>query len=128
MSSSKKSRSYVSASVELRTFDGFGRRSTTSNLKFSQNYRRRAQRKRYRMEHISGDISMALWLRTQLINVSSVGLSFQDREDAMAVDPDSDSDYELGTLPPGEEAMFMSHEGGEEELCREFFEDQALPQ
>ena len=34
----------------------------------------------------------------------------------------------LNTLPPGEEAMFLSHEGGDEALCRTLFEDSELPE
>ncbi|RDX44104.1 hypothetical protein OH76DRAFT_1458094 [Lentinus brumalis] len=38
---------------------------------------------------------------------------------------EEDEEYEAGmqTIPPGEEAMFMSHAGGEDELCRSLFEE-----
>ena len=29
----------------------------------------------------------------------------------------------MHTAPPGEEAMLLSHEGGEDELCRSLFEE-----
>lgn len=48
------SRSYLSSSVDVRTYDGFRRRPATSNLKLTQNYKRRAEAKRYRLEQISG--------------------------------------------------------------------------
>ena len=34
----------------------------------------------------------------------------------------------LNTLPPGEEGMFLSHEGGEEAFCRNLFEDSQHPE
>ena len=34
----------------------------------------------------------------------------------------------LNTLPPGEEAMFLSHEGDDEALCRTLFEDLNHPE
>lgn len=46
----------------------------------------------------------------------------------MAVDGDDDDDYMLGGFPPGEEGMFLSHEGGEDELCRALLEDQPTKQ
>ncbi|RPD52686.1 hypothetical protein L226DRAFT_576759 [Lentinus tigrinus ALCF2SS1-7] len=108
MSTRRKGRSYVSSSVDVRTYDGFRRRPTTSKLKLTQNYKCRAEAKRYRLQHISG-------------------LSFEDQQDAMAVDSDhDDDDFNMG-LPPGDEGMFLSHEGGEDELCKELFESSLLP-
>ena len=34
----------------------------------------------------------------------------------------------LNTLPPGEEAMFLSHEGGDAALCHQLFEDLQHPE
>ena len=68
------------------------------------------------------------------MNTLLAGLSFEDRQ--MILDYDrsqEDAEWEddvaaLNTLPPGEEAMFLSHEGGDEALCRTLFEDSKLPE
>ncbi|TFK79062.1 hypothetical protein K466DRAFT_606431 [Polyporus arcularius HHB13444] len=108
---STKGRSYVSSSVDIRTYDGFGRRPKIDHLKLSQSHKRRAERKRIRLQQISG-------------------LSFQDRQDVMAIDgDDGDASEDEGwqTLPPGEEGMFLSNAGGEDELCKAIFDDMQLP-
>ncbi len=51
---SKRGRSYLSASVDVRTYDGFRRRPQTSNLKLSQSYKRRVEAKQIRLQQISG--------------------------------------------------------------------------
>ncbi|OBZ69968.1 hypothetical protein A0H81_10470 [Grifola frondosa] len=50
-------------------------------------------------------------------------LSFEDRELLMQLDGAMhvDDDLVMHTLPPGEEAMLVSHAGGEVELCKEIF-------
>lgn len=57
-----------------------------------------------------------------------IGLSFEDRQDAMACDSLDDQDFAMHTLPPGEEGMFLSHEGGEDELCKAIFNESPQPQ
>ena len=42
------------------------------------------------------------------------------------MDVDADHGMDMLSLPPGEEAMFLSHEGGEEELCRDMFAGETL--
>lgn len=58
-------------------------------------------------------------------------MSFQEREETIAAgggaqDPDwEDEDEDMSgfnQLPPGEEGILQSHEGGEEELSRTIFE------
>ena len=54
------------------------------------------------------------------------GLSFEDRDalERMDVDPLDEEDAPLNLpLPPGEESLFFSHAGGEEELCHEIFSE-----
>ncbi len=47
----------------------------------------------------------------------------------MVVDgEEEDNKYMQVRLPPGEEGMFLSHEGGEDERCRELLEDSLLPE
>ncbi|OBZ70726.1 hypothetical protein A0H81_09508 [Grifola frondosa] len=58
-------------------------------------------------------------------------MSFADRQHLMDIDPDfthlddAGDAYDGGfnSLPHGEEVMFLSHAEGEEQLCREIFED-----
>ncbi|GBE84387.1 hypothetical protein SCP_0603660 [Sparassis crispa] len=61
-----------------------------------------------------------------------VGITFEDRqtlkdlEDSLLstshLEDSSRKDQEmLDSIPPGEEAMFFSNAGGEQELCREIF-------
>ncbi len=60
-----------------------------------------------------------------------IGMSFEARDEVMAVDDieyNADRDDGWYTLPPGEEGMFLSHEGGEDELCKAIFDDTLLPQ
>ena len=67
-------------------------------------------------------------------NTPLVVLSFDDRQ--MIIDHDhsqEDAEWEddvaaLNTLPPGEEAMFLSHKGSDKALCRTLFEDSELPE
>ncbi len=125
--STKRGHSAVSSSVNIRTYDGFRRRPTSSKLKLSQNYKRRGDAKRFRMEQISGESQSYAWNDGQAcIAHRWPGLSFEARQDLMAVDGHSDDDDHtaMHTFPPGEEGMFLTHEGGENELCRELFEDE----
>lgn len=62
------------------------------------------------------------------ITLSLLGLSFEDRQTLLDVQGsewefDPDDDVAMATLPPGEEGMFLSHAGGEDELCRSLFEE-----
>ena len=55
-------------------------------------------------------------------------MSFEDREKwaelSKALDHPDDEDYHaMHTIPPGEEAMFLSHEGGDDELCQAIFDE-----
>ncbi|TFK80109.1 hypothetical protein K466DRAFT_605604 [Polyporus arcularius HHB13444] len=112
MGNDKKSgRSYVSTSVDVRTAQGLGKSSKTTTLKLSQKYKRAREAKRYRLEHISG-------------------LSFEQRDELMNMDKgqgghnDGWEDEEgMYTIPPGEEGMFLSHAGGEDELCQSLLEE-----
>ena len=56
-------------------------------------------------------------------------MTFEDRQAWAEINEGDYSDEELQamqTIPPGEEAMFLSHEGGEDELCHILFEEPAL--
>lgn len=57
-------------------------------------------------------------------------MSFEDRQmmrdlEKNGADMDVDNEYDSLPLPPGEEAMFLSHEGGEYELCQQLFQEPA---
>ncbi|RPD52266.1 hypothetical protein L227DRAFT_568703 [Lentinus tigrinus ALCF2SS1-6] len=80
----------------------------TSNLKLSQSHKRCTEAKRLQLQQISG-------------------LSFQDHDNVMAIDDDNDNGLAMHMLPPGEEGMFLSHKGGEDELCKAIFKDMPLP-
>ncbi len=56
-SSGKSARSYVSGSVDIRTSRGFGRSPQLSILKLSQNYKRRQEASRGRIQLISGELA-----------------------------------------------------------------------
>lgn len=54
-------------------------------------------------------------------------MTFEDRQawvDLNGGDCSDDEEYRaMHTAPPGEEGMLLSHEGGEDELCRSLFEE-----
>ncbi|PIL29409.1 hypothetical protein GSI_09461 [Ganoderma sinense ZZ0214-1] len=105
----RKTKSSISSAVDIHVPAGqLGIRTTKQTLRLSQQSQRRKEAKRQRFDLLSG-------------------LSFADREAWADLNGDEDhSDDEfhaLHTLPPGEEGMFLSHEGGEDELCQSLFEE-----
>ncbi|PIL35238.1 hypothetical protein GSI_03028 [Ganoderma sinense ZZ0214-1] len=102
----RKNKGGVSGAVDIYIPTGpFGFHHTNKQtLKLSQQAERRKQAKRMRFDRISG-------------------MSFEDRQawaDLNGGEEHSDDEEHLAMhmVPPGEEAMFLSHEGGEDELCR----------
>ncbi|OBZ67902.1 hypothetical protein A0H81_12134 [Grifola frondosa] len=108
-SSRRKGTSFLSKSVKVRYGGMVGSPVITETHRLSDAHKRRAEALKARRAHIDA-------------------MSFQDRQAMMDIDPEFNDDGDgppdplFCSLPPGEEAMFMSHAGGEEQLCRDIFE------
>ncbi|TFY62236.1 hypothetical protein EVJ58_g3989 [Rhodofomes roseus] len=103
-------RSYLSSSVAVTSGNPFGPRKRSRNVKLSSSKKRREENAAEQRLFVAG-------------------LSFEDRDayNALNAEPsvqpqedNQDNDYEdMYSLPPGEEAFFLSHAGGEMELCQD---------
>ena len=63
---------------------------------------------------------------TDFAFTSSVAMSFEQRDTLrhdMESQMDGDGDFNMDPLPPGEEGMFNSHEGGEAQIYNEILSE-----
>ncbi|KAJ8455915.1 hypothetical protein ONZ51_g12302 [Trametes cubensis] len=104
--SSRKATS-LSKAVKMRSGGSFSKPTKTAVKRIAGAAARHTEALKLRLEQITG-------------------LSFEDRDalERMDVDPLDEEDAPLNLpLPPGEESLFFSHAGGEEELCHEIFSE-----
>jgi len=111
----KRKRRGLSSNVKIAYGDVFGSSTTVRSVPLNKtNACEQAQRKRLR-EQVAGVIS-SLSFFPRLMQYP-VGLSFEERD--ILLERDGLDDDLLDAIPPGEEAMFMSHAGGVDEVHRD---------